>query len=59
MRAAAVHVVAMHPFPAYRENLVPLLDDKKGAVRVRAAAAYIRIAHNTKAPTSNRRAGTF
>jgi len=43
VRAAAVHVVAMHPFPQYRENLVPLLDDKKGAVRVRAAAAYIRL----------------
>ncbi len=57
MRAAAVHVIAMHPFPADREKLVPLLDDKKDAVRVRAAAAYIRMVHNTKAPPANRRAG--
>lgn len=42
-RAAAAHVVATHPFPAYRNELVPLLDDKKGAVRLRAAAAYIRL----------------
>ena len=43
MRAAAAHLVAMHPFPQFREKLVPLLDDKKDAVRVRAAAAYIRL----------------
>jgi HEAT repeat protein len=33
----------MHPFPEFREKLIPLLDDKKDAVRVRAAAAYIRL----------------
>lgn len=43
LRASAVHLIAMHPFPAYREKLVPLLDDKREAVRVRAAAAYIRL----------------
>jgi len=43
VRAAAAHVVATHPFPALREKLVPLLDDKKGAVRLRAAAAYISL----------------
>jgi HEAT repeat protein len=43
VRAAAVHLVAMHPYPGFRQNLVPLLDDKKEAVRVRAAAAYIRL----------------
>ena len=48
VRAAAVHLVAMHPFPEFRQNLVPLLDDKKDAVRVRAAAAYIRLQHETK-----------
>lgn len=47
VRAAAAHLVAMHPFPQFREQLVPLLDDKKDAVRVRAAAAYIRLQHNT------------
>ena len=49
VRAAAVHVVAMHPFPQYREKLVPLLDDKRSAVRVRAAAAYIRLQPGAKA----------
>ncbi len=43
VRAAAVHVVATHPFPALRRKLVPLLDDRKSAVRLRAAAAYIRL----------------
>src|SRR5208282_3832950 len=48
VRAAAAHLVAMHPFPEFRENLLPLLDDNKDAVRVRAAAAYIRLQHETK-----------
>jgi len=43
VRAAAAHLIAMHPFPEFREKLIPLLDDKKDAVRVRAAAAYIRL----------------
>jgi HEAT repeat protein len=45
MRAAAVHVIAMHPFPEDQEKLIPLLEDKKVAVRVRAAAAYLRLEH--------------
>jgi HEAT repeat protein len=49
VRAAAAHLMAMHPFPQFREQLVPLLDDNKDAVRVRAAAAYIRLQHITKA----------
>ena len=48
VRAAAIHLVAIHPFPEFREKLVPLLDDKKDAVRERAAAAYIRLQHETK-----------
>jgi len=43
VRAAAVHVVATHPYPAFREDLIPLLDDKKDAVRLRAAAAYLAL----------------
>ncbi len=43
VRAAAVHVVATHPFPAFRRKLVPLLEDRKDAVRLRAAAAYLRL----------------
>ena len=38
LRASAVHLIAMHPFPAYREKLVPLLDDK----RARGAGARCR-----------------
>jgi HEAT repeat protein len=48
VRAAAVHLVAMHPFPEFSEKLIPLLDDNKDAVRVRAAAAYIRLQPTTK-----------
>jgi HEAT repeat protein len=48
VRAAAAHVVAMHPFPEMREKLVPLLDDKKQAVQVRAAAAYVRLEYESK-----------
>ena len=58
VRAAAVHLVAMHPFPEFLEKLVPLLDDDKGAVRERAAAAYIRIEHETRRPPVKRGAGT-
>ena len=50
VRAAAVHVVAMHPFPEFQGKLVPLLDDSKDAVRLRAAAAYIRLHTQTQAP---------
>jgi HEAT repeat protein len=41
VRAAAVHVIATHPYRGFRQDLVPLLDDKKDAVRLRAAAAYL------------------
>lgn len=58
VRAAAAHVVAMHPFPQFRENLVPLLDDNKDAVRVRAAAAYIRLQYETKKRPARRGATT-
>jgi HEAT repeat protein len=50
VRAAAAHVVATHPFPALRQKLLPLLDDRKGAVRLRAAAAYIRLQQPTSLP---------
>ncbi len=48
LRAAAVHLIAMHPYPDLRQNLVPLLDDKKDAVRLRAAAAYLRLTTATR-----------
>ena len=49
-RAAAAHVVATHPFPALGQKLLPLLDDKKSAVRLRAAAAYIRLRYPSPGP---------
>lgn len=44
VRAAAVHAIAMRNNPALKEKFVPLFDDKKDAVRFRAAAGYIRLA---------------
>ncbi|HEY7855697.1 MAG TPA: HEAT repeat domain-containing protein [Terriglobales bacterium] len=43
VRAAAVHVVATHPLPGLAAGLAPLLDDKSASVRLRAAAALLRL----------------
>ena len=43
VRAAAVHAIALRNDPALESSLVPLLEDKKEAVRVRAAAGYLRL----------------
>jgi HEAT repeat protein len=43
VRAAAVHAVALRNDPALKSDLVPLLEDKKEAVRVRAAAGFLRL----------------
>ncbi len=43
VRAAAVHAIALRNDPALESDLVPLFDDKKEAVRVRAAAGYLRL----------------
>jgi HEAT repeat protein len=43
VRAAAVHAIALRNDPALMGDLVPLLDDKKEAVRDRAAAGYLRL----------------
>ena len=44
VRAAAVHALALRNDPALREEIAPLLDDDKEGVRLRAAAAYLRLA---------------
>lgn len=44
VRAAAVHSLALRDRPEVRGDLLPLLEDKKEAVRYRAAAAYLRLA---------------
>lgn len=43
VRAAAVHAIALRNDPALQLDLVPLLEDRKEAVRVRAAAGYLRL----------------
>jgi HEAT repeat protein len=43
VRAAAVHAIALRNDAALAGNLIPLLDDKKEAVRDRAAAGYLRL----------------
>jgi HEAT repeat protein len=44
VRAAAVHSLALRRDPRLRTDLAPLLDDQNEAVRLRAAAAYLRLA---------------
>lgn len=43
VRAAAVHAIAVRNDPALEADLIPLFEDKKEAVRVRAAAGYLRL----------------
>jgi HEAT repeat protein len=43
VRAAAVHSIALRNDPALEDDLIPLLEDNKEAVRVRAAAGYLRL----------------
>jgi HEAT repeat protein len=43
VRAAAVHAIALRNDPALESDLVPMFEDKKEAVRVRAAAGYLRL----------------
>ena len=53
VRAAAIHALALQDDPARQADLAPLLDDKSEPVRLRAAAAYLRletIKNQPKAP---------
>jgi hypothetical protein len=43
VRAAAVHAIALRDDPALGKDLLPLFEDKKEAVRDRAAAGYLRL----------------
>jgi HEAT repeat protein len=43
LRAAAVHCLALKNNPSLKKDIVPLLDDDKESVRLRAAAAYARL----------------
>jgi HEAT repeat protein len=58
VRAAAVHAMAIRDSPALKKDLIPLLDDDKEGVRLRTAAAILRLsaieasaaAHKVPAP---------
>ena len=43
VRAAALHSLALRNDPVLQPDLVPLLDDKKESVRLRAATGYLRL----------------
>jgi HEAT repeat protein len=43
VRAAAVHAIALRDDPALKKELIPLLGDDKEGVRMRTAAAYLRL----------------
>lgn len=43
VRAASAHAIALQNDTGLQDSLLPLLDDKKEAVRVRASAAYLRL----------------
>lgn len=43
VRAAAVHSLSLRNDPALKKELGPLLQDDKEAVRMRAAAGYLRL----------------
>ena len=56
VRAAAIRVVATHPYPVFRSDLSALLDDKKDAVRLHAAAAHLRLERRAGESRSGSRA---
>jgi HEAT repeat protein len=43
VRAAAVHALVLRDEPAFQTDIIPVLDDKTEAVRLRAAAGYLRL----------------
>ena len=43
VRAAAAHAIALRNDPSLAKDQIPLLEDKKEAVRDRAAAGYLRL----------------
>jgi len=51
VRAAAVHAMAIRDDPSLRKDLAPLLDDEKEGVRLRAAAAILRLSAVAKKGT--------
>jgi HEAT repeat protein len=56
VRAAAVHALVLRDEPAFQADIIPLLDDKNEAVRLRAAAGYLRLetVKNTPKPVPSK-----
>jgi HEAT repeat protein len=52
VRAAAVHSLALRKDPQLRIDLAPLIDDQNEAVRMRAAAAYLRLEGQGRTPNT-------
>lgn len=55
VRAAAVHSLALQNNPAVRKDLDPMIDDESEGVRLRAAAAVLRLAAIQKRASTARR----
>jgi len=55
VRAAAVHALVLRDDPAFQAGINPLLDDKTEAVRLRAAAGYLRLETVKNAPKPRKR----
>ncbi len=58
VRAAAVHSLALRRDPRLKADLTPLLDDENEAVRLRAAAAWLRPAGQGRGPSTSAAAAT-
>lgn len=52
VRAAAIHSLALRNDPSAQKDIVPLLEDEKQAVRLRAAAGYLRLQMIREKPAS-------
>jgi HEAT repeat protein len=50
VRAAGVHALVLRDNPAFQSAILPLLDDKNDAVRLRVAAGYLRLETIKNAP---------
>ena len=50
VRAAGVHALVLRDEPEFEADIVPLLDDKSDAVKLRAAAGYLRLDTIKNAP---------
>ncbi len=55
VRAAAVHALVLRDDPAFQADILPLIDDKNEAVRLRVAAGYLRLETIKNRPVRRRR----